>query len=277
MKNISPQTLRNAVIVFVVIGIILLSFGGVLRPLLGTLMDPFISSQRWLSERFITLYDFFTLPRDVTELIKRNNELENEVSSLQGQVIQLQQQLQESAYLYALLDFARARPQSTYVASAVIGKDPSPFLQYLLIDHGSDDGLRHGMPVITQQGLVGRIDAVTASAARVQLITDAKSVVNVRLLTQKVDAQVIGSLTGDLILQMVPPEVELAAGEVLLTSGLGANYPSDIILGQVLTVNREENELFQSASIQPAVDFNSLRAVLVITNFRAVTIDQLLP
>lgn len=262
---------------FVVLGIILLSFGGILRPLLGTLMDPFISSQRWLSERFITLYDFFTLPRDVTDLIKRNNELENEVSSLQGQVIQLQQQLQESAYLYALLDFARARPQSTYIASAVIGKDPSPFLQYLLIDHGSDDGLRHGMPVITQQGLVGRIDAVTASAARVQLITDAKSVVNVRLLTQKVDAQVIGSLTGDLILQMVPPDGELAAGEVLLTSGLGANYPSDIILGQVLTVNREENELFQSASIQPAVDFNSLRAVLVITNFRAVTIDQLLP
>lgn len=277
MKNITPQSMRNTIIFFVIVGIILLSFGGAIRPLLDTIMDPFISVQRWLSDRYVAMYDFFTLPRDVTDLIRRNNELEIEVSSLQSQVIQLQQQLQESAYLYALLDFARARPQNTYIAAAVIGKDPNPFFQYILIDHGSDDGIRHGMPVITQQGLVGRIDAVTASAARVQLITDAKSIVNVRLLSQNVDAQVTGSLSGDLTLQMVPTETEFSTGEILLTSGLGANYPSDIIVGQVLAIRSQENDLFQTASVQPAVDFNAIRAVLIITNFRAIPVDLLIP
>jgi len=58
----------------------------------------------------------------------------------------------------------------------------------LIIDHGSDDGIKRGMPVVTEQGLVGRVDAVTATAARVQLINDAGSIVNIRLDTAKVEA-----------------------------------------------------------------------------------------
>jgi len=166
MKSVSPQTLRNAVMLFLVFGIILLAISGILRPILGVVMDPFISAQRWLSMRFMAVYDFFTLPRDVTELMQRNAQLEDELSRLQSQVIQLQEQLSEAEVLYSLLDFARARPQDEYIAAAVIGRDPSPFLHYIIIDHGSDDGVRYGMPVVTQQGLVGRVDAVTASAAR---------------------------------------------------------------------------------------------------------------
>ncbi len=79
-----------------------------------------------------------------------------------------------------MLEFARTQPENVYIAGSIIGRDPSPFLHYVIIDHGSDYGLRHGMPVVTQQGLVGRIDAVTAGAARVQLITSPDSTVNVR-------------------------------------------------------------------------------------------------
>ena len=74
------------------------------------------------------VYDFFTLPRDVADLLQKNAELEDEVSGLQSQVIQLQEQLREADVLYSLLDFARSRPQDKYIASAVIGRDPSPFL-----------------------------------------------------------------------------------------------------------------------------------------------------
>lgn len=240
-------------------------------------MDPFISTQRWLSERFMAVYDFFTLPRDVTDLLARNALLEGEVSSLQTQVIQLQEQLQEADVLYSLLDFARARPQDEYIAAAVIGRDPSPFLHYVIIDHGTDDGIRHGMPVVTEQGLVGRIDAVTASAARVQLISDPGSVVNVRLQNQNSEGQISGSVTGEVTLGMVAQNVNLSAGEILLTSGLGGNFPTDVLVGQVSEITRSDNQLFQSASVQPVVDFTTIRAVLVITNFRAVNITPLIP
>jgi rod shape-determining protein MreC len=277
MKSVSPQTLRNAVVVFLVIGILFLALGGFLRPMLGMIMDPFINAQRWLSERFMALYDFFTLPRDLTVLLQRNALLEDEVSNLQSQVIQLQEQLREAEVLYSLLDFARARPQDKYIAAAVIGRDPSPFLHYIIIDHGSDDGIRHGMPVVTQQGLVGKIDAVTASASRIQLITDPGSVVNVRLQSQNADAQVKGSVAGEVTLEMLTQNVNLTSGEILLTSGLGGNYPGDVIVGQVVEVEKNENQLFQSALVQPVVDFTALRAVLVITNFNIINISSLVP
>ena len=225
----------------------------------------------------MAVYDFFTLPRNVTELIQRNSELENEVANLQSQIIQLQEQLSEANILYSLLDYARSRPADEYLAAAVIGRDTSPFLQYIIIDHGSDDGLRYGMPVVTQQGLVGRIAAVTASAARVQLVSDVGSVVNVTLQSQEEDALVQGSITGDITLEMVDQSVNVNSGEILLTSGLGGNYPSDIIVGQVYDVRKTENELFQTAYVQPMVDFASLRAVLVITNFQTTNIQSLIP
>jgi len=99
MKPVSPGTLRNAVVVFIVVGILFLAVSGFLRPILGVVMDPFVAAQRWLAERFMAVYDFFTLPRDVTALIQRNNELEDEVANLQSQIIQLQQQLREADIL----------------------------------------------------------------------------------------------------------------------------------------------------------------------------------
>lgn len=277
MKSVSPNTIRNAIVIFLILGIIFLALSGFLRPMLGAVMDSFVAAQRWLSQRFTAIYDFFTLPRDVIEVIQENERLENEVSGLQTQVIQLQEQLREAEVLYSLLDFARARPQDEYIAAAVIGRDPSPFLHYVIIDHGSDDGVRHGMPVVTQQGLVGRVDAVTASAARIQLITDPGSAVNIRIQNKNVDAQITGSISGDIALEMVPQNISIEPGEILLTSGLGGNYPADLLVGQILEVKKTENELYQTASVQPAVDLATLRAVLIISNFQTINITPLIP
>ena len=277
MKSFLTRTLQIIAGVVVVVGILLLALGGILRPVIGVVMDPFIAAQRWLSDQVMSVVDFFTLPRDVTNLLQRNAALENEISSFQSQVIQLEGQLNEAKVLYALLDFARARPQNQYLASSVIGRDPSPFLHYIIIDHGSDDGIRYGMPVVTQQGLVGRVEAVTASASRVQLIADPGSVINVRMQSLKREAQLTGSITGDISLINIPQDVVVNPGEILLTSGLGGNYPPDVLIGQVTNVTKKENELFQTASVQPIVNFSFLRAVLIITNFKTIDISPLIP
>jgi len=268
---------QTAFLLLIVVGVIILALSGYLGTVAKTAFAPFISIESWLSDRYNAIYEFLAVPRDVATLRARNVELEQQVSSLQTQVISLQQQLQEAQVLYALLDFARARPQNQYVAAAVIGRDPSPFLHYVFIDHGSDDGIRHGMPVVTEQGLVGKVDAVTAGVARVQLITDPGSIINVRLQSVKAEGMLSGSLTGDVSLDMVSQEVDLKQGELVLTSGLGGDFPSDVLIGQVISVRKRETDLFQSASIQPVVDFNALRAVLIIVNFRPVNISPLVP
>ena len=277
MKFPSSRTWQAVVLLLVITGVLFLSLSGYLTPIFGAATNPLIRIQAWIATRYIAIYDFITAPREMQDLRVRNLELEREVASLQNQVINLQEQLREAEVLYALLDFARTNPENRYVAASVIGKDPNPFLRYIIIDHGSDDGIYRGMPVVTDKGLIGRIDAVTARAARVQLLSDPGFNVNVRIKPSNGDAIVKGSITGDILLEMAPQDISLNPGDLMLTSGLGGEFPPNVIIGQVDALRSGENDLFQSASVQPAVDYSSLQAVLVIVNFRPVDISPLIP
>ena len=257
-------------------GLIALALGGYLSPL-SRLLNPLVSVQSWVSTRYQAVRSFLSAPQDTARLRQRNAELEAEVASLQAQIIELQQQLSETNILSALVDFARANPQNQYLAATVIGYDTSPFLRYVIINRGSDSGVRRGMPVVSSQGLVGRIATVTAGAATVQLITDPASTINVHLQSSGVQAVLSGSVTGDISLDMIPQEAVVQVGDLVLTSGLGGNYPPNLLLGQVSGVRSQAVDLFQRASIQPVVDFNQLEIVLVITNFKPVDVSPLEP
>ena len=151
------------------------------------------------------------------------------------------------------------------------------FLKYVIINRGSDDGLRRGLPVVTYQGLVGRVAAVTAGAARVQLITDPASHINVRIQPSQAEAVIIGQMTGDVTLENIPQDASVQTGDLILTSGLGGNYPPNIIIGQITGVRKRDYDLFQTASVQLVVDFSHLEIVLVIINFNPVDINPLIP
>lgn len=277
MKKISTRNIYTGILILIIAGVLLLTLSGYANPVFDAALKPFINVQNWISIRYVAIRDFLTVPRDVASLTQRNAELEAEVSRLQTQVIELQQQMNEAKVLYALLDFARENPENQYIATSVIGRDPSPFLHYVIINHGSDSGIKHGMPVVTQNGLVGTVDAVTAGAARVQLINDPASIVNVSLEKSKTEATITGSVTGDIQLSMLPQDVSVTPGEVILTSGLGGKYPANILVGQVTGIQKQVSDLFQLAAIQTAVDFNNLSVVLVITNFRPLDIQPLIP
>jgi rod shape-determining protein MreC len=261
----------------VVVGILALALGGYFSFISNDFNNLLVTGQSWVSSRFLAIQDFLTVPRDVIALRQQNAALQNDMARLQAQVVQLQQQVAETQALAALVNFSRSNPESSYTASSVIGRDPSPFLHYVIIDKGSNDGIRRGMPVVTDQGLVGRVDAVISSAARVQLITDPASVVNVRLEKTGREAQLIGTISGGLALDLIPQDVAIQPGDLVLTSGLGGSYPTDLIVGQVLTIRKQDSDLFQQATIQPVVDFTQLKIVLIITDFRPVDITPLRP
>jgi rod shape-determining protein MreC len=277
MRYNPSRFLQTTIIFLVAIGIIALALGGFFGPISNLFGKSLTSVQQWVSVRFLAIQDFVTAPRDLAALRQRNAELESEVSRLQTQLIELQQKVAETETLAALVEFSRANPQSTYKAAAVIGRDPSPFLHYIIIDIGSSDGIRRGMPVVTSQGLVGRVDAVISNAARVQLITDPASTVNIRLQNAKADAMLSGSISGDLSLDLITQDAKVAPGDVVLTSGLGGGYPPDLLIGQVINVRKRETDLFQQATVQSVVDFSRLQIVLVIVDFRPVDIAPLIP
>jgi rod shape-determining protein MreC len=276
MKSSFPRSLQTVVIVLVVVGLVTLALGGYFSPVTNWFSRITVDAQTWISDRYMAVVDFLTVPRNVASLQQSNTELEAEVARLQTQVIDLQQQVTETNILSALVDFARANPEYSYKAASVIGRDPSPFLRYVIINVGSNEGILPGMPVVTDKGLVGRVDAVIAEAARVQLVTDAASAVDVRLQASNTEAMLEGSVTGELSLNMISQDAVIQAGDVVLTSGLGGTYPPNLLVGQVVSIRKLQSELFQQAAIQPNVDFTQLQFVLVITNFNPVNIAPLI-
>jgi rod shape-determining protein MreC len=267
------------IIVFLLLalGLIGLALGGYLTPLSRIFLNPIVSAQSWLAKRYQAVQSLITQPEDVTTLRQKNLDLESENSRLQVQIIELQQQVTEAQLLSILVDYERRHVEDQYTAAAVIARDVSPFMHYVIIDRGSDDGLRKGMPVITQQGLVGSIAAVTAGAARVQLINDPGSSINVILQQSGEEAVLNGLITGEIELDMIRQNAIIQPGDLVMTSGLGGNYPANIVIGQVVTIRSEAFSLFQTASVQPAVDFSQLDIVLIIINFQPVDISPLVP
>lgn len=276
MINFLQKYWRTGAVGLIVTGVMFLALSGYLAPVIQVALDPVVAAQRWLGTRYLAIYTMLRSPGDVSALRTENEQLKNENALLRSQLLQLQEEQKDYDVFYSLLNVARQQPSNDYVAAMVIGRDANPFMRYVLIDQGSDAGLRRGMPVLTAQGLVGRIDAVTSNAARVQLLTDPSSAVNIRLPETGAEGILAGSVTGDLSIDMIPQEVKVQPGELVLTSGLGGTYPGNILVGQVISVRKQETALFQSASVQPVVDFASLRAVLVVTEFRPVDLDPLI-
>lgn len=277
MNLSTSRSLQTIIVILIALGLIALALGGFFSPISRILLNPIIGTQTWIASRYQAVQAIISAPQDTVRLRQENTQLRSENSRLQTQIVELQQRLAETNILSALVEFARANPENSYQAAAVIARDPSPFLQYVIINRGSDDGLRRGMPVVTQQGLIGRVAAVTAGAARVQLITDPASTVNIRLEPSQAPAVLIGSISGDLTLDMIPQGATVETGNIALTSGLGGSYPPNILIGQVTGVRSQDQDIFQRAAIQPSADFSQLEIVLVITNFRPIEIEPLLP
>ena len=273
MKPPASRNLVAGILVLVSLALLVLSMSGFLTSLQGMALRPMAAAQEWISVRVTTLRNLLAAPGDVVTLRQQNSELQAEVARLQREVITLREQAAEAEILGGLLNFARSKPESRYLAANVIGRDVSPYLRSIWIGSGTDNGIARGMPVVTERGLVGRVVEAFPTAARVQLITDPQAAVNVRLQNSRADGVTVAQPNGELWMDQINQGVAVAAGELVLTSGLGGGYPADIIVGQVASVRTRDYELFQLAVLQPGVDFEALEIVLVITSFQPLPVE----
>ena len=273
MKPPSSRSLVAGILVLVSLALLVLSLSGFLASLQGMALRPMAAAQEWVSVRVTTLRNLLAAPGDVVTLRQQNAELQAEVARLQREVITLREQAAEAEILGGLLNYARSKPESRYLAANVIGRDVSPYLRSIWIGSGTDDGIARGMPVVTERGLVGRVVEAFPTAARVQLIIDPQAAVNVRLQDSRADGVTVAQPNGELWMDQINQGVDVAAGELVLTSGLGGGFPADIIVGQVASVRTRDYELFQQAVLQPGVDFENLEIVLVIASFQPLPVE----
>jgi rod shape-determining protein MreC len=208
--------------------------------------------------------------RDFGELRRRNDELQELVNKLIIENVRLKELEEENERLRRLLRFTRTNLSYDYRAAEIVGRDPSNILRFLIINIGSEQGIEKGMPVVTERGLVGRIQSVGPNWAKVLLITDPSSSVSALVQSSRATGIVEGKMGGGLTMKYIPQGERIGIGDIVLTSGLGGNLPKGIIIGQVTSVHQSDIEMFQRAQIRPTVDFNKLEIVLVIINFEGV-------
>jgi rod shape-determining protein MreC len=200
--------------------------------------------------------------------------LRAEVEQLRQEATQYRTAFEENKTLRAHLDFKapRAFPNDyRSVFAAVIAHPPSPFeQQQVVIAAGEQDGIAENDPVVNEAGLVGRVTNVAAGVAQVTLLTDRSSNVSAIDLNQEASGLIVGrGPDSPLVLDNVEKRYVVERGDLIVTEGTQRGrwpslYPRGITIGKVTFVGQTSTDLFKRIQVEPAVDFGSLRAVVVL-------------
>ena len=221
---------------------------------------------------------------DVATLREQVKQLQSQVSELTIARVRIRELENENTLLRRQLAYKQASPDFDILGAAVlqsnpdlarvVGQDPSNLARYIILDQGGAEGVKPGIPVVTPQGLVGRVTATGTHWAKALLITDVASSVNAVVQSTRATGIVQGSVNGNLTIKYVPQGEAVKLGDLILTSGMGGGFPKRLVIGQVTEVRKSDIELFQEASIQPTVDFARLEFVLVLKKFTPADITQ---
>ena len=210
---------------------------------------------------------------DIDRLRQDNASLRSENEQLSTENARLEEIRRENEQLTALLQLRAGFDYQT-AAATVISRESSEFRRVVTIDKGTDAGIAVGDVVIAAGGaLAGRVTDVGSGAATVVLLTDAESTVIGQLVSTAATGQVKGQLGGVLIMEQVDAAEQIDLGVEVVTAGieLGGGvrspYPKGLLVGQVIDVRRDANDVVQTAFLQPAADLDRLEYVLVILDY----------
>ena len=204
---------------------------------------------------------------DISRLRSENARLHEEVERLSAEVSRLREQAQATQRLERLLAF-RTQAPGRAIGARVIGRDGTQWFAVIVVDRGSQDGVRRNDTVVSAEGLVGRVLTVTPSTSQVLLISDTRSAVGV-ILQQSREAGVVEGLGQALLrLKYVTRAREVPVGEVVVTSGQAGVFPRGLPVGTILSVTRAEGGFYQEAAVRPAVALDQLEDVLILIESR---------
>lgn len=231
---------------------------GILRPMLSGFYS--------VSSSVRTTYNEQTSKRD---LLAHINQLEDQANKLTVENAKLKNLEEENQILRQHLKFF-AKSEQNYILGNIIsrGSLDNPVSQgnTVTINKGAKDGLLPGLPVVSSRGIiVGKIISVKSNLSEVYLITNQACKLAATMQNQdKTSGTVNGELGLIVKMEFIPQTEEIKVGDTIVTSGLEQNIPRGLVIGKVIQVNKESNELWQSAVIEPLVDLDELVIVSVL-------------
>lgn len=202
-----------------------------------------------------------------------NERLIAKIAALEEENLQYREALVESGRLQRIAEM-RTGSDTPMRPAQVVGQDVSPWFRSVLVDRGGSDGVRSGMPVITETGVVGLVTASSPHAGRTMLLLDAQSAVDVLVQRSRARGIVRGDGTDRLRFEFYVRGDDVQVGDVVITSGFGGVYPKGLRIGEIVEVQSDGERLLRRAVVRPSVDFGRLEQVFVML-WRGPTLDLL--
>lgn len=196
---------------------------------------------------------------------RRDNErLRKRVQALEVEWQRLLEADATNRRLQKLLDFRNELPSGAITAS-IIANSATSWFQSCTLNKGSADGVRKGMAVVTPLGVIGKVVTVTGRTAKVLLLTDPNSGIDVLVQRTRSRGIVSGSLESGTVLKYMKRSEDVQEGDRLVTSGLDNVFPKGMLVGTVIKVRKQNRGLFQAVEVWPAVQAGRVEEVLVVS------------
>jgi rod shape-determining protein MreC len=223
-------------------------------------ITPFERAIVWLQGGVANLWQSYVYLRGVRQ---ENRDLKAEIQRLRLEQVHLHNDAAQAQRLQGLLGF-REQYASKTVAAQVIGASGSEQSRSIYIDKGSSDGIEKDMPVITVEGVVGKVLRAFGNTAQVLLINDQSSGVGAILEKSRLQGILRGTPAGEVVLEKVMADEMVDPGDTVLTSGGDQIFPKGLPVG-IVTKASPGPELFLIIRVHPAANLGKLEEVLVIT------------
>jgi rod shape-determining protein MreC len=251
-------------------GLLLLALSGIglARPIEDAsyeVIAPIESALRSLAEPIANTVSNYG---DVRDLTLENDALRAENERLNAEIARLREETTRREELERLLAVKNSLSNQEFIAASVFARDPSNLRQVVAIDRGRNDGLKAGMPVVTEGNtLVGTVTQVEDDHAWVTLVTDVDSAISCRILESRDEGVVSGGYNRRLAMEFVSQDATVKEGDTVVTSGLGGTYPAGLVLGKVTGISGQRQEIFRRVTVEPLASLARLETVLVMTSF----------
>lgn len=194
---------------------------------------------------------------------KENEELRQKYEKLYVENQKLAETERENARLRKLLDFTQKKP-NTMIAAGVIGEDLKNWFRCIIIDKGRRQNVREKMPVVTPKGIVGQVVEVDLWHAKVMVLNDTNSSIDVNVEGKNTRGLLEGTGQTTAKLKYVIKNDDIEIGDKLVTSGKDGIYPKGIPAGIVITANKNKAGIFADIDVMPYNNFRQLDEVLLI-------------
>jgi len=196
-------------------------------------------------------------------LEKENRVLKQKIAELQEENHRMKEMKLTNERMRQLLKF-REQNSPSMIGAEVIGQDPSSWFKSVTIDKGEGDGVKKGMAVVSPIGVIGQVLKTAPHYATVLLVTDYNSAIDCIVQRTRAKAIVEGIGENRCQLKYLLRADEAAVGDVVVTSGLGGNFPKGLMVGEIKKIDKRGHGVFQYAELVPSVDLTQLEEVFVI-------------